>query len=129
MRALFLFYKNSNNSTVQGTCRWHQGTQIRPKKFPQIFFLLFVMCKRTPSNFSTTIRKILHIYKTCLTLLHSERPKLYTILAFLSANTILVFLSEAKIVYNFGLSECKYKFGLSECNRVNARRRLVLLES
>ena len=34
-----------------------------------------------------------------LTLLHSERPKLYTILAFAECNRF-------KIVYNFGLSEC-----------------------
>ena len=51
-----------------------------------------------------------------LTLLHSERPKLYTILAFAECNRV-------KIVYNFGLSECNrvkivYNFGLSECNWV-----------
>ena len=40
-----------------------------------------------------------------LTLLHSERPKLYTILAFQSARGLIE--CKAKIVYNFGLSECK----------------------
>ena len=39
---------------------------------------------------------------TFLTLLHSERPKLYTILAFLSA----VGLKRCICIYNFGLSEC-----------------------
>ena len=37
-----------------------------------------------------------YLFQVCLTLLHSERPKLYTILAFLSAVGL----------YNFGLSEC-----------------------
>ena len=37
-----------------------------------------------------------------LNLLHSERPKLYTILTFLSA----IGLNPSVIVYNFGLSEC-----------------------
>ena len=47
------------------------------------------------------------MYIYLLTLLHSERPKLYTIL-----------------VYNFGLSECNrvYSFGLSECNRVKENK-------
>ena len=46
---------------------------------------------------------------SCLTLLHSERPKLYTILAFLSAiglKLIHIRSSVLKFVYNFGLSEC-----------------------
>ena len=51
-----------------------------------------------------------------LTLLHSERPKLYTILAFLSAISLRV--------YHFGLSECNRvkvcNFVLSECNRVKS---------
>ena len=41
-----------------------------------------------------------------LTLLHSERPKLYTIFAFLSAIINPFTLRKAKIVNNFGLSEC-----------------------
>ena len=56
-----------------------------------------------------------------LTLLHSERPKLYTILAFLSA---IGLKSESecnrvKIVYNFGLSEC---------NRVKVPNQTVLIK-
>ena len=56
------------------------------------------------------------LVKDSLTLLHSERPKLYTIA-----------LRKAKIVYNFGLSECNSvnvsltnNFGLSEFSRVKS---------
>ena len=53
--------------------------------------------------------------KNLLTLLHSERPKLYTIFAFLSAIGI--------IVYNFGLSECNrvkvYKYTTTSMFSVN----------
>ena len=46
-------------------------------------------------------KKHMKMYLFILTLLHSERPKLYTIL-YLNP----VALRKAKIVYNFGLSEC-----------------------
>ena len=70
------------------------------------------------------------ISRTLLTQLHSIRPKLYTILAFLSALGLRAGLPGIRIVYNFGLSECTrvkaglpririiYNFGLSEYNRV-----------
>ena len=43
-----------------------------------------------------------------LTLMHLERPKLFTILAFLSAKGLSPnALRKAKFVYNFGFSKCK----------------------
>ena len=60
--------------------------------------------------------KVIHVEP--LTLLHSERPKLHIILAFLSAIELLV--------YNFGLSECSrvncIQFWLFECDRVKCQK-------
>ena len=89
----------------------HQSSQIKFYGRKYSFFF----------DFTTTYVKGLHlnfrIAAMILTLLHSVKPKLHTILALLSTIGL-------KIIYNFGLSECNrvrncIQFRPSECyNRV-----------
>ena len=58
-------------------------------------FSVFSLLSENGSSFKKKKKKEFAPLGLFLTLLHSERPKLYTIA-----------LSRAKIVYNFGLSGC-----------------------
>ena len=71
--------------------------------------LIDILLKRK-RKISKLLPKLLDFLQFCLTLLHLGRPKLYTILAILSAIGLILFnptaLRKDKIVYNFGHSEC-----------------------
>ena len=74
---------------------------------PDIFVSFSVFFASSESIYTELLDR--SCYRSLLTLLHSERPKLYAILAFLSAiglNHNPTALRKAKIVCNFGFSEC-----------------------
>ena len=75
--------------------------------------------------------------KRCLTVLHSERPKLFSVLAFLSAGGLntykccFVYRELAQEMFNcIALRKAKmvFSFGLSECRRVKHLQVLLCLQ-